>query len=836
MLEPLEPRHLLATYGLDLSFSDDGSTMTEIFASGDDLGRALEIQQDGSIFVAGRATNGASGNSDFALVRYRADGSVDWKAFADFGAGDDAWGIALQSDGKTLLSGTDGSQFAIARFTTDGALDSSFDGDGKVTIPAAFLALQILVQSDGKILVAGGSDQLVVVRLNASGSLDTSYGDGGIATTNFAMSRARGVDGAALDSSGRLVLVGTEFTPEGRHVVLLRFDQSGNIDLQQISDFGIHNATANDLAIQNDGKFVIAAYTPDSSLYDPFLVRLNPDGSLDPTFGAGGVTPQFLGDFGLNIELTADQKILLCIDSFSRPGRTIRRFNTDGTLDASFANGGVLTVSSQVLPGYYADMAFQPDGRLVLAGSSEALDEIAVARLNLTPELALNLSSASYTENAARISIAPGAIVQDADNTNFNRGSLTASLAFGTADDRFAVRNQGSGAGQIGISQNNITYGGTVIGSFLQSSSQISVALNVNATAAAVQSLIRNLTFETLGDAPSTAPRIVSVALSDGVGGLVQQSMLVRVVKIDDAPVASSFGPNLSFTEGGNATPISETVNVTDVDSADFAGGQVTVRFIANGQGTDRLFIRTAGNIATSGANVLHAGSVIGTFSGGNNGTPLVVALNSAATASKVAGILRNVMFSNVSENPSPAPRTLWVRIFDGDGVGDGSVPVTKQVFVIPVNDAPVLGGIGGGLGYRRNAPPVFLATTGTVRDADSLNFAGGKLTVRAVGGDQSTNRLEIRGTVFTIDANRNVIRSGIVIGTVNAGGGVGATRLIVTFNAQANAAIVQQLVRAIAFRTVGSTSAAQRTVSFSVTDGDNGTSLVRTKTVNLLA
>jgi len=142
------------------------------------------------------------------------------------------------------------------------------------------------------------------------------------------------------------------------------------------------------------------------------------------------------------------------------------------------------------------------------------------------------------------------------------------------------------------------------------------------------------------------------------------------------------------------------------------------------------------------------------------------------------------------------------------------------------VNDAPAVT-VGSTVGYTLNSPAVLVATTATVSDVDSPNFDSGRLVVRIVSGGNSSNRLLIGGafTIVNESGVQNVVRNGVTIGTLNANGGIGTTKLEIAFNANATVGIVQQLVRAIKFRTVNSTSMVNRTIAFRVFDGDGGAS-----------
>ena len=114
------------------------------------------------------------------------------------------------------------------------------------------------------------------------------------------------------------------------------------------------------------------------------------------------------------------------------------------------------------------------------------------------------------------------------------------------------------------------------------------------------------------------------------------------------------------------------------------------------------------------------------------------------------------------------------------------------------------------------------MASAATLTDVDSADFDTGKLTVQVTSGNLSSDRLEISGATFTISGS-NLLRLGVVIGTVNVNGGIGLTKLEFTFNPTATPSYVQALIRTIKFRTVGSVSNADRVVSFTVRDGDGG-------------
>ena len=180
-----------------------------------DVAQSLTIQSDGKILVAGTS------NSDFALVRYNADGSLDTefdadgKQTTDFGTGSDFGNsLALQADGKILVARTSNGDFALARYNTDGSPDDSFDGDGTLTTDfggAEDRGQSVALQSNGKIVVAGwadGGDNFAVARYDTDGSLDVTFNGDGKLITDFGTPLDRAFS-VAVQSDGRIVVAGS---------------------------------------------------------------------------------------------------------------------------------------------------------------------------------------------------------------------------------------------------------------------------------------------------------------------------------------------------------------------------------------------------------------------------------------------------------------------------------------------------------------------------------------------------------------------------------------------------------------------------------------------------
>jgi len=211
---------------LDTTFGAGGKLTTPIGAN-NDLANCIAVQADGKIIAAGYSTNGT--HFDFALARYNPNGSLD----ATFGTGgrvtteigldasDVIADIAIQTDGKIVAVGythttSAGWDFALARYNTDGTLDTSFGAGGKVVTAIGTFndyARSVAIQSDGKIIVGGQAQtapnvDFALVRYNADGSVDTTFGTGGKVVTAFGTGATDTITSIAIQSDGKIVAAG----------------------------------------------------------------------------------------------------------------------------------------------------------------------------------------------------------------------------------------------------------------------------------------------------------------------------------------------------------------------------------------------------------------------------------------------------------------------------------------------------------------------------------------------------------------------------------------------------------------------------------------------------
>jgi hypothetical protein len=444
----------------------------------------------------------------------------------------------------------------------------------------------------------------------------------------------------------------------------------------------------------------------------------------------------------------------------------------------------------------------------------------------------------TYTENAVPIVVTLSATISDIDNSGYANGRLTVTNELAEADDRLTILAQGTGAGQIGVSGANVTYGGVNFATFTGGSGSTPLVVNFlsNATSAFAQALVRRVAFSAIGDNPVAGNTTIRFNLTDASGAMgASASKTVTVVVSNDRPVVNNFGGDITYTEDDPTLRVAtSTASVTDPDSSNFDTGTMTFTFTAGGRPEDRFIIRTSATLTTSPSNeVLFNGTVFGTFTGGVGTTPLAFTFNSNATPAIVSTLLRSVFYQNLSQNPSTNVRTIRVLVTDGDG--GTSLAVTKNLNVVSVNDNPVLGGISGTTSpyTMNNASGLVLAPSATVSDVDNPGFNNGKLTIEVTGGANASNRIYFLTSLFTFSGN-SIIRNGVTIGTITSDG-VGLNKLEVTFNGNANASTIQLLLRTIRFRTIGSTTNVDRTLSFSLTDGSGGTSATLTRTVDVV-
>jgi uncharacterized delta-60 repeat protein len=454
-LDALEDRLLLTAGDIDTTFGSGGVVLTSFatvekgFRGTGGSGYAVQIQSDGKIVAAGE------GLHNFALARYNTNGSLDptfgngGKVVTTFGLNhqESVKAMAIQPDGKIVAVGSTGildsttyeGHFAVARYNANGTLDTTFgpSHNGLVTtsIVANDTASAVVIQPDGKIVVAGqGGSQAplyspsstlsnALVRYNSDGTLDSSFGQGGILTPTFVSGASQYFYDVALESvngTPEIVVAGAVPSPYS-DVVVARFNLNGSLDTSFGSGgsviLGAQAIAFNGgrLAIQSDGKIIEAG---SSSNHQGAVARFNVNGQLDPTFNPNGPTPGvaiIAGAAGGGFWRGAVQPDGKIVAAGIGPSyqMLLSRLNADGSPDPTFGTNGV--VLDPLIGGAFArSVAIQSDGKIVTVGQATSSTTsgvaLAVARFLGDPPPAAHASALARGSTLVSVSIPLAAV------------------------------------------------------------------------------------------------------------------------------------------------------------------------------------------------------------------------------------------------------------------------------------------------------------------------------------------------------------------------------------------------------------------------------------------
>jgi uncharacterized delta-60 repeat protein len=406
VLEPLEGRALLNSGGLDPSFGGTGVVITNL-GPADEKATSVVVQPwDDEVVVASRDEQpGQAGSYEFALVRYNPDGTLD----STFGSGgivaihvssgnDSINQIILTPDQKILAVGWShvgtGQEIALARFNSNGTLDNTFGSGGVVLTHVSGKTNDagdsVILDPSGRIIVGGSSYQgtsgrytfaNVLLRLNANGTLDKTFGSQGKVVGTYGSHTYDAWGTLEILPSGSTYQIAALGVDNGNNVVA-HFNANGS----RVSGFGSNGevvlVNGGGSAFQSDGK-IVGAYETGSVANDAIVVlRYNADGTPDSTFGTAGEVVTYASSFfgGSQALATADA---VAIDPQGRivvSGRAgiyddwedsmLLRFNANGTIDATFGQNGVELVMNSPIGdrSEYTALTFQPDGNIIAAG------------------------------------------------------------------------------------------------------------------------------------------------------------------------------------------------------------------------------------------------------------------------------------------------------------------------------------------------------------------------------------------------------------------------------------------------------------------------------------
>ncbi|MGB5013911.1 MAG: hypothetical protein WBO68_07745 [Pyrinomonadaceae bacterium] len=339
---------------LDTTFGVSGGYVVSDFlvAQVDEIANDVAVQTDGKIVIVGSRYAGINA-LDYLVARYNADGTLD-TTFSGDGIfllhnsnSDNLNAVAIQTDGKIVAVGQSNSSseaYAI-RLNTNGTLDTTFSGDGLFEITSAGIALSVALQTDGKIVIGsrGLSGESIIIRLTTTGGLDTTF-----------------------DTDGLVSLSPSHFEPYG-------------------------------LAIQSNGRIVVAGSSSIFAGGDISTVRLLTTGALDPTFDSDGiaVTAVYAGDSeARSLAIQTDGKILVGGGPGANGSETeaaLVRYNSNGSLDTTFDGDGIKTFNLNIGSGdkYFNDLAAQADGKILAIGDTTysilslfVIEDFTILRLN----------------------------------------------------------------------------------------------------------------------------------------------------------------------------------------------------------------------------------------------------------------------------------------------------------------------------------------------------------------------------------------------------------------------------------------------------------------------
>ncbi|MCW5623235.1 MAG: cadherin domain-containing protein, partial [Burkholderiales bacterium] len=783
--------------------------------TGADIAESMLLQPDGRIIAIGRSMVPGN-NFDFVAVRYLADGALD----TSFGTGgvvtidiaggsDQAYGAALQADGKIVLAGyarvggTD--DIALVRLNADGSLDTSFSGDGKLTYAIGLghdNAYDVAVQTDGKIVVAAtvvsGNRDVALLRFNADGTLDGSFGAGGVVTTAVGPGddQARSL---VIQDDGKLLVTGYASNGTNDDFMLVRYLTNGSLDTSFSGDGRLTTAIGagpdriRGVMVQEDGRIVVVGSSSNGVNEDIAIARYLTDGTIDGTFGVGGIVTQAIGpgiDQAFDVQTDSTGRIVVA--GYASNGTNVTfallRYDATGVLDAGFGNGGIRTAAVGTVSDVLLGLAIRPDGKIVAVGATDtgtaSSFDIAVARFTADGELDTRFAAVdtldgapTYVENGAAVVLDANVEIFDhelAAAGHYAGATLTLSRNGGASvNDLFSA----TGALSALTAGDALVLSGVTIGTITTNSGgTLMLTFDGNATQARVNEALRGIAYANASDAPPASVQI-DWTFDDGNTGAqgsggargVTGSTTVGITAVNDAPVITSDGggatASMNVTE--NTTAVT-TVAATDADGPgltySISGGADAILFTLDAT-TGALSFATARDYENptdvGGDNVY---DVIVQVSDGAAADTQVIAVTVTDTDEFDVGPVTdgNATTNTVTEN---AANGTAVGITASASDGDGS---TNAITYALTDDAAGRFVIDAGTG-------VVTVANGSLLDYESA--LSHQITVRATSADGSFS--EENFTIAVANANDSAPQ-------ITSDGGGATTSVNVTENTTA--------------------------------------------------
>ena len=353
--------------------------------------------------------------------------------------------VVVDSRNRVVAVGSADRRFALARYKPNGRLDRTFSGNGKVTTQVSSAhrdarseAYAGAIDSRGRIVAVGVaytkhfSERIALARYKPNGHLDHSFGDHGEVRSLIESEKANAARAVAIDSNGRIVVAGWLGGP-GQFFALARYEPNGKLDRSfgengtLLTSFSGYDG-AESVAIDAQGRIVAAGFAE----RDVALVRYEPNGDLDPSFGNDGkVVTNFAGEVAANsIAIDSQGRIVAAVDS-REPGNvrhfTVARYSEDGSLDGSFGNGGEVTTDfggRSVAEG----IAIDRSGRILLAGRASSSGHRKFALARYLPDG--NLDAAFSRDGKTITTFGSGKEVQGANGAAIDRKGRIVSAGY----------------------------------------------------------------------------------------------------------------------------------------------------------------------------------------------------------------------------------------------------------------------------------------------------------------------------------------------------------------------------------------------------------------------
>jgi hypothetical protein len=388
-----------------------------------------------------------------------------------------------------------------------------------------------------------------------------------------------------------------------------------------------------------------------------------------------------------------------------------------------------------------------------------------VTPVNDAPAVTPTEGSASYTENDPATEVDSGLTAGDVDDTDIEGGQVRISDGFQAGDDLVYVD-------QLGIS--GVYNTGTGV-----------LTLTGTASEADYQTALRSIKFRQTDDDPVES-KTVEYTINDGDLDSIAATKLIAVTPVNDRPVLDATDTTLAYTENEGFAAIDPDISAADPDSDTFAGATVQI----------------TGNYSSSedGLGFDDQSGITGSYDSENG----ILTMSGTALVSDYQAALRSVRYLNASDNPSTATRTVSFQADDGGGTANLSDPVTRDIDITPVNDAPIVTTTADSTVHTKGGPSTVVDAGVTVADVDNETIASAEVRIASdewEAGDQ-------------LELDEESLAGDIAVDFFPETG-------ILTLTGTATVAEYQAALADVRYQHIGETASTSKTIEFKVNDGD---------------